>query len=615
MAVTVYKYGCPSKVDLPEAGIAQLKLAHDLRNSLVEIECDHEEAKAAAWATHPVVAERQAELDAAKEALAAVIAKVKAENQEDRTTVTRRGTVLELKDAKRTVKERKAAHKEARDSAYPVVKPKMEAAQTARKAAIKALYADFVQTRGLFWATYNDVVDHHKVAVKKVGDARKAGAPAQMRFHRWDGSGTLAVQLQRAADAPPRTPALLASGEGPWRNVCRISPWFPAEKWDAWTHNERRRVRMGEIVMRIGAETMTLPVVVHRMMPDAADIAMVRVSRRRVAGGHRIHVTLTCKIPDPKPRTEGPVVSLHLGWRARPDRTIRVGVWASSEPLHVPASLLDVIQVRGDGTWGEILAPAQWRDSANQAESLRSIRDGHLDTMKEKIASWIEDRDAPVPIPDRSGELVELTAAVVRKWRSPARLVNLGKWWGDGGLPVGIDSANLASELEAWRKQDKHLWEWESHGRASHIGRRHDAWRRVAAWMAGLAGMVAVDDANVASLARTPGAGNEDDAQARAARANRVIVAPGELRAAVRQAAVARGVAVSEHSAAGGTIIHYACGGENPRDERYAEKTTVWCSHCPGGYDQDHNAALHLLAASGAIAPPPLREDAPATPA
>jgi hypothetical protein len=35
------------------------------------------------------------------------------------------------------------------------------------------------------------------------------------------------------------------------------------------------------------------------------------------------------------------------------------------------------------------------------------------------------------------------------------------------------DGAALAAELEAWRKQDKHLWEWQAHGGAQN-GRVQD---------------------------------------------------------------------------------------------------------------------------------------------
>lgn len=600
MAITVYRYGCPSKADLPEEGIQQLRLAHELRNNLVEIERAHEEAIANVWGSHPAVADTKATLDEATAALLVVTEKAKAERKTDRTTAARPETATELKDAKRVLKEARAAHRESRDTYYATVKPAMVEARKYRGSEIKALYAVYVQTRGLYWATWNDVVDHHKTAVKRIGQIRKEGRPAELRFHRWDGSGSLTVQLQRGKDAPARTPELLASGEGPWKQVCQVAPWISPEEFTKMTRGDQRRAGRGHVRMRIGKTAMTLPVQVHRMMPAEADVALMRVTRRRIAGGHRVHVTVTAKVPDPPAKTEGPIVALHLGWRVRPNRDIRVGVWASATPLTPPPSLQDIVTVRGDGTWGEILAPAKWRDGAKHIEGLRGQRDLSLERIKGRLATWLDEYGAK-EIPGRDGEMTELTGTLVRQWRSPARLVWLTKHWRTEP-PVGAEE--IAEELEAWRKQDRHLWEWEAHGRDNKTAARKDAWRRVAAWLGTVASTVAVDDTDISRLTRVPEVGTEDSPQAQAARSNRVVAAPGELRAAVKQAATSRGALIAEQKSAGETTIHFACGTENPRDERYAEEVTVWCDGCPGGYDQDHNATLHLLAASGGIKRP-----------
>lgn len=37
------------------------------------------------------------------------------------------------------------------------------------------------RNRGLYWATFNDVLDHHKTAVKRMQQARAQGRPAAMR--------------------------------------------------------------------------------------------------------------------------------------------------------------------------------------------------------------------------------------------------------------------------------------------------------------------------------------------------------------------------------------------------------------------------------------------------
>ena len=54
--VRVYQYGCSSRATLDGAALGQLRLAHELRNSLVEIERAHAERVADGWASRPDVA-------------------------------------------------------------------------------------------------------------------------------------------------------------------------------------------------------------------------------------------------------------------------------------------------------------------------------------------------------------------------------------------------------------------------------------------------------------------------------------------------------------------------------------------------------------------------------
>lgn len=95
-------------------------------------------------------------------------------------------------------------------SSYPGV----AAAETAvrlkqLRADQKALYSKYSEL-GLYWATFNDVAAHHKSVVQRINKARREGRPARLRHHRFDGTGTLTVQIQRRDAAPVRTPATLA---------------------------------------------------------------------------------------------------------------------------------------------------------------------------------------------------------------------------------------------------------------------------------------------------------------------------------------------------------------------------------------------------------------------
>lgn len=602
--------------DLPPEAFEQLRLAHDLRNRLLDIEQVYDEAVAAAWAAHPQVARTLDEVARAQEHLNSWVERAKQQRKNDRTTRPRGETAVELRSARKLLREAKDAARDAKQAAYPQVNPAMVVAGQQRKAAIKALRQEF-SVRGLYWGTSNDVIAHHNTAVGAVSAARKKGRPAALRRHRWDGSGTLTVQPQRATGDPPRTPQLLASGEGKWAKQLQVSPHTDPAEWEQLPLAQRRRLARGAAMLQVRpvgpggrvteGEQVQLPIMAHRMMPADADVVLARLTRRRVGSRHRLALSLTAKVPVLSPRQTGPAVAVHVGWRVRGDKSLRVATWVATEPITVPAKLAEV--VRDHGGWGEVVLPSRWRGSHEHIAGVRAGRDKDFDRVKERLAGWL-DEHGPVEVPGRDQPL---TGADVRRWRSPGRVARLAMdWspprdarhadrWRNNPPPGGVE---LAAELEAWRVQDKHLWDWESSRRRKLEGERDDAWRRVAAWLGDTARLVVVDDVDIRDLARVPGVGEEDEAQARAARANRVVAAPGRLRELISVAAPRHGAALVVQTAAGGTSRHYRCGVEMAVDTEFASAVEVWCDTCGLPVDQDRNMAWMLLAASGQVPPP-----------
>jgi hypothetical protein len=599
-ALVVYRYGCPAWYDLPKGAMEQLQLAHELRNRLVAIEHAHEARVAAAWSAHPDLAPLEEHLEAATAKLAEITARAKAERTADRTTRARPATAEALRAARQARNDAKRALREARDAAYEQIKPAIVASRAERSVAVKALYAEFVQTRGLYWAVHNDVRDRFRTARDRVAALRLQGRPAKLSHRRWDGSGTLTVQLQRKQHEPPRTPALLASGEGPWRAVCQLTPWLEPERWAVYNRAGQRQLGRGRLRLRIGASHLEVPVQLHRMLPATADVCLVRVTRIRVAGGHRVYVTVTARVPAPLRRERGPAVAVHLGWRVRADQSLRAAVWASTAPLTPPATVQDIVRVHDGGRWGEIIYPAAWRVETDELAELAARRQVNLNQTRDLLAEWL-DEHGPVDIEGPDGP-ASLTGSDVRRWQAARRLARLAIAW-RASPPEGEGGEQIAVALERWRRRDRYWWEVHAHQTAQHAGRRRDAWRRAAAWLASEAGLLVLDDTDLARMARRPSVGTEDDRRDRIARANRAVAAPGELRAALARAASGRGVNVQVRARGGLTRTHYQCGGSNPPDGRYAEQTVVRCERCGRDYDQDRNAAVLLLAASGQQAP------------
>src|SRR5690606_27762432 len=100
---------------------------------------------------------------------------------------------------------------------------------------------------------------------------------------------------------------------------------------------EWQRLTEGVARMRIGDELVTFPVVIHRPLPPEADVTEAQLVVRRIADQLEMYLCVTAELPEPPPPADGPVVAMHLGWRLRPDGSVRVATWAASEPVDVPA--------------------------------------------------------------------------------------------------------------------------------------------------------------------------------------------------------------------------------------------------------------------------------------
>lgn len=497
--------------------------------------------------------------------------------------------------------------------------------------------------------SYNAVLASHQVAVQLVGRRRQAGQPAQLQPHRYDGSGLIAVQLQRESGGvptetrgriiemaaarmrpgaiaaalaeeghpgyspgtvavivraieagrgvprrkppdPPRSPDLIASGAGRWRNVLQLRPWMPPGEFGELPRWRRREIgRTGEAVIAVGGrKTVTVPVTVHRMIPADAEIISAELVITRTAGQWDAALCVTVRIPDPAPAAAGPAVAVHVGWRKRGDGSVRVAVWASPVPLAVPDLLRAVAVPYDGGRRGEIIVPAPWADRAGWAPAVRGIRDALMQACRDGVACWLREQ------PQEHGP----AAAEVARWRSPGRLAALALAW-QVRPPRGDGADWAAASLEAWRRRDRHLWEAEAHDRDQLLRRRDDTWRNVAAWLAAAAGRIIADDSDLAALRQRGDDGDEDPAlpaaKARKARARAALSAPGRLRQYVIQAAARRGVPVSEVEAAWLTRTCPRGHQAHEADARYARSAVVACPECLTKYDQDMQAAEMML--------------------
>lgn len=579
----VYRYGARPPIAGGDRVDEQLFLAHRYKNDLRQVELDRRAASEEALRTHApgltdlehAVAIAQAHLD---EHLQSIRdrnshARRRTQTPEQRAEVKRRRQVLA--DARR-------AHRAARQVAYAAdgpVRAALDDASATANARVKELRAEYSRQRGLYWGTY--------LQCEEAAEDFRRGAPP--RFQRYRGEGLIAVQIQHGM-----TMADALRGEDPRFRLVLQPPPSTAADAPRQPHSRRsQRRQYAHAWVRIGTEAdrrtpvwAVLPVVLHRMPPEGSRIKWVFVTRSRVGTHEDWSLQLVCTVEDIRKAdcaSEG-AVGVDLGWRLMPDGSLRVAYWVGS-----------------DGRQGELRLPAggpQEQGVARWAhvEHLQSIRDGAFNVVRETFAQWLASR-AEVPA------WLRQVTAMLRQWRSQARLaaVLVGghnrPGWREQRFAGDED---IYATLEAWRRQDRHLYDWQEAERTKARRWRLDLYRSFAAQLRRQYQTVAVEDANWRDLTRTPGA--EESAPNALARWHQRIASPGELRQCLEATAAAR----TRVESAWTTRTCSQCSHINRQWDTMTD-LVVTCSACSLTMDQDENAARNLLAAAsgGAVGSTP----------
>lgn len=579
----------PPGCEGPDGPPGQLWLAHQLWNRLVEYQRDLEAARAAIWVSDPAVAAAQAAFEKAQQAVEDLRAQAREDRARDRTTVPRDDRKAALEEAKAARAGAKAARDDARGAAIRdgALRDAFTAALREHAARVRALYPEFTGA-GLGWATYNDVARRRFAgAVGHVEKARERGEPAQLRFRRWDGTGTITVQVMGGAGVPPRTMAALNSGRHPRSGVLRVLPRdHPGDG------GSRRGARYATVALVIGRSRqagplrLEVPVAAGRPVPPAAEVREVKVTRYREGPAARVRVSLSASVPASVP-PRGPQVAVRLSWRAAGGGWVTVAHAGSPSPLPpLPPGLGNVVRLSGDRRSAEVMYRPDWRRLLGRDQAIRGARDQAADAMRGKLATALR-ADAGLE------EALGVTAGDVARWKSPGRLAALARPARDadaagtvtaqewaaaeaewkaarpqprpagwrrqmladvsarlGGAakprrPARFPVAHpLAAELDAWLARDVHLRDFEAGESGQVLRARQDAYKKVAAWLCSAAGGIVIDGTSLGREAHQAGA--EDPEGARGARRLAHSVAPGELRAAVTGAAGRRGIPVTE---------------------------------------------------------------------
>ena len=581
--VLVWRYGARKGVSIPAEVEEQLRLGHELREHLVDLVHERERAVAAVWAKHAEVAAAQEAAERAQARLDALLELAAQERERSR----KRTIPVELREqiagARQVRREAKTKAREAKHRVYATVAPALHEARAIERQARKAAYGEFVHRRGLYSATFNNVARKHALADRRISSLRKQGRRAQLRHHGYDGTGRIAVQLQREQHEPERTAELLCAPESPWWGMLRLPPVAAislamtgcrglssaaagerqsrsglAQKMTAPRASAHGILTPMSIVLKaVGPVAVTvprslweIPAQVHRPIPPGAEILSTEVLVTRVAMDRRVSVSLTVRMRSPTP-VDGPALAVNTGWRAMPDGSIRVAYWRGSkepaEQVRVPEHLAEVLRVYASGYEGEVRLPASWRQLDARIAKIRSGRDKDLDRIRATASAYLLSHP-------HLAESLALAPGDVARWRSPARMVSLGRQ-----LTDIKDAGELREQIAAWERQDRHLWRWEANEREQLTLRRRDAYRATAALLTDRWPHAVLETPFVSYVLHRRVGEQRDGHQTDHARANARLAAPAELAEAIRKAAIRRGGSVTEIDPQLSTRRHHAC--------------------------------------------------------
>lgn len=537
----VFSYGTvPARVAPvigEEEAFCQLQLANRLWNTLTAIyrtssevyrRIMHDDAQ-------EEITRIKAEMTEVREQIKAQRAKarsraVDAEGLKDRLKVLREDISARIEQQKATSKERHDKKKAELSQLNERTKHRIK---RARQAAA---------SMGLFWGTYNDIVQRAEVASKK----------GELHFRRFIGDGTLTAQIVGGA----KTERCI----GGRHSFFQVSAPENGGKW------RYARMRIGSTEDRTPI-WLKIPIVYHRDIPENADIKSVSMTKR--SGQWQLNVTVN--EPSAPAKTGSRTVAIDIGWRVMPEG-VRVAFWKNSE-----------------GEAGEVIVSKYDLSQFEKIRSLRSLCDQSRDEFLPVLVEWLKGREL--------NDEWKTKTAFIHQWKSMDRLVALIRWWFDNRLEN--DEEILLASTE-WRRRYLHLSNWWRNLEDQMRRRLQERYRVFAVHIANNYDIVYLEEFDLRNVVEKPEA--ESDKITTAASRYRQMVSPSVLRQCLISACGREGTNLHKLSAEYTTQHCHVCGCKAKWDQ--AGSVMHRCEECGTIWDQDYNAACNLLmrGASGQVA-------------
>jgi transposase len=254
------------------------------------------------------------------------------------------------------------------------------------------------------------------------------------------------------------------------------------------------------------------------------------------------------------------MVAVDLGYRLRPDGSMRIAYW-----------------VGDDDECGEICLSEKFLGRFTVSPALDNTIDVSANTMHLELKNWIKENTV-------SDEIREATETI-SQWKGiPWRLFKLWMSWKENRFD---GDEQIFGALNQWRKQFVHLDQWRVGNDKRSVRQRKDLIGKALAELRRKYKTAIIEDIDWRQLSRTPLI-EEGDAE-KALRKLKRIASPSVTESLIKNG-FAETVLVDPKKI---SATCFACGKESKTEDSANLMHT--CRNCQETYDQDKNACLNLL--------------------
>lgn len=566
----IWTFGCFAPVTGADLVERQFIKAHRYYNTLIEIEKEAQDAVREVQHNHPVMAPLQARKQTILESLKQsrdAIKKARSAKRSNKVDVADlRAKVAQHKNELITIKAKIA---EVRLAVNAEMKASYDAIREHAKSRVK------IARKGseLYWGTYILV---EKAVESAIAACKREHRP--LKFKPYGRSARIGVQFQKSVTQAGRAQINGAPVADLFAHVdarMRLTPAtgeMRAIKSKAGTPVNVRD-KKGQLLLRIGSEGRepvwaTFPVILQRPFPDDAIAKSAWIKREKIGTKWRysFQIVLESRTFEATKKKGTRTAALDVGWRKKEEGGLRIFV------------------LRDDaGQLTEYKLPSEFQTRYEKCNAIRSQRDDNFNKARDGLVYWLKNAD--VNEPDWLKERTQHIAS----WRACAKLAAVVLHW--RGNRFSGDEVMFPT-LEAWRKQDKHLLEWEVNLRDKVIARRTDYYRRIAIDLTTKYDRLVLEKFDLREVSKKRAPEQEKPDSPIAARRQRFEVAISELRNALESAAQKTGCTIIKIDPANTTRMCHVCKVIDTWDAASEIEHTCSNGHA---WDQDANAAINLI--------------------